>query len=300
MKAFSSPFLAALQGDTTYLTWLLTITAKDGSGDVYRLTSDNKDFVGSQTWKANPGFSISSLRVSTGEQAAIAEVTIGVDDETTEISKADVIAGKFKRARANVYIGLHNQPGVTPQLVLKGFIGDIQYTNAGVVVMEIGTRWRESRSIMVDTFAKECRWRLGEPRCGVDLSLGAGYTITATVASVAGRDSFTIDYSDGRADESNWFTHGALKFTSGANEGDAYDIRRWISGTARVLLWLPAGKVVEVGDTMEIHPGCNKRTGLKGCARFDNIPNFGGFPFLTAPDFNFGDAVINEQMDEGE
>lgn len=82
---------------------------------------------------------------------------------------------------------------------------------------------------------------------------------------------------------SGTFTLGRIKMTSGANNGIQRTVRTWTSGSFTLLSPLPY--TINTGDTFEAYPGCNKiLTSGAGCTGFANTVNFGGQPFIPAPE----------------
>lgn len=113
------------------------------------------------------------------------------------------------------------------------------------------------------------------------------WTRFATVASVINRSRFAITITDPRAVNS-WFEHGALRFETGLNQLMSFDIRRWTQGTATVEMWHKAPQSVTVGDTLYIHPGCDKTFDkINGCTKFSNHWFYQGFPRMPGEDFKF-------------
>lgn len=82
---------------------------------------------------------------------------------------------------------------------------------------------------------------------------------------------------------SNTFVLGRLVMTSGANIGIQRLIRTWVSGAFTLIAPLPY--IVNTGDTFDAYPGCDKTLlGSAGCTGFANTVNFGGQPFIPAPE----------------
>lgn len=96
----------------------------------------------------------------------------------------------------------------------------------------------------------------------------------AEVATVTDNGDFTISVTESRAVD-DWFNEGFVKFLTGDNAGKFQRVRDWTNSTSRVQLWGYMPETVEVGDTLEIMPGCDKR--FATCRdRFDNAINFSG------------------------
>lgn len=90
----------------------------------------------------------------------------------------------------------------------------------------------------------------------------------------------------------DWFNQGHAKFTSGDLVGRSYEIKNFVADDditieQEVAFNLDTPLDIQVGDTMEIYPGCDKTMlGTHGCkVKFDNALNFVGEPYVPGPDF---------------
>jgi hypothetical protein len=70
--------------------------------------------------------------------------------------------------------------------------------------------------------------------------------------------------------------------TSGLNNGFSQTIKDWNAPNLDLLGSLPFD--VAVGDTFTAYPGCDWSTGAQGCGGFNNLPNFGGEPYIPPPE----------------
>lgn len=109
---------------------------------------------------------------------------------------------------------------------------------------------------------------------------------SGTVATRTDDGDFTATLTESRAVD-DWFASGALKWTSGLNAGTYNQVRAYTSSTKRIRLWGSARWTVQVGDTFEITPGCDKTADM--CKnRFSNKINFRGEDLLPGRDFLAG------------
>jgi uncharacterized phage protein (TIGR02218 family) len=128
-----------------------------------------------------------------------------------------------------------------------------------------------------------CDADLGDPRCTVDLDL-AGYRGEGTIAAVLGERRFTATGLDAFADQ--WFARGLLRFTSGAADGQAIEVKSHgkSGGIATLELWSSVRGPLEEAQTFVVTAGCDKH--LATCkAKFANEANFRGFPHMPGNDF---------------
>lgn len=77
------------------------------------------------------------------------------------------------------------------------------------------------------------------------------------------------------------YDFGVVTFTGGANAGLSFEIRE--SSGGRLQLFERPPHPVEIGDAIEVVPGCDKRP--ETCReRYANLLNFRGEPFLPGSD----------------
>ena len=108
----------------------------------------------------------------------------------------------------------------------------------------------------------------------------AALAVNGTVATVTDRRTFTATLGNSPQSTPQYFEGGMLEFTSGANAGYAKEVKLDSTGSPLVLgtfvLWEPMPLDIQVGDTFEIRPGCNKSKDT--CkTKFNNVVNFRGY-----------------------
>lgn len=79
---------------------------------------------------------------------------------------------------------------------------------------------------------------------------------------------------------SGTYTLGHVHMVSGENAGFGRAVRTWTPGTFQLIAPFPFP--IQAGDIFYAYPGCNKT--LDDCAKFNNRLNFGGEPFIPAPE----------------
>ena len=115
-----------------------------------------------------------------------------------------------------------------------------------------------------------------------------------TVDGVATNHTFSASGLDGYQD--GWFTGGKVTWLTGDNAGAIMEIKFHVNNGAEVSfdLWETMPFDIVVGDTFDVTAGCDKS--LATCRdRFNNVPNFRGFPYIPGNDAvtsyaNTGDA----------
>jgi uncharacterized phage protein (TIGR02218 family) len=98
----------------------------------------------------------------------------------------------------------------------------------------------------------------------------------------------------------DWFTRGLITWLSGANQGRKAEVRLHskVGSSVMIELWQRMSEPIAAGDTFRIVAGCDKQ--LATCrAKFNNVPNFRGFPHVPGNDFMLHAASRKDKNDGG-
>jgi uncharacterized phage protein (TIGR02218 family) len=126
-------------------------------------------------------------------------------------------------------------------------------------------------------FQSGCRHVLFDAGCTLSK---AGYASSG--AAAVGTTAIAVKANLSPA--TGWFDLGAVKFTSGRNAGISRAVKSYVGGTPGTLtLTSPLPAVPAVGDTFTAWPGCDL-TQAACTAKFSNLANFGGEPFIPSPE----------------
>lgn len=269
MKTISSALQAHLDGELTTLAELVKITRTDGV--IKAFTTHDADLtIGGVVYMADGSFSAQSLENDASLKDGRCEVS-GILDSAI-ISDADLKAGLYDHARIDVY--MCNWADLTQGVLQlrRGWLGEVTLAGGKYVADLRGLNELLQRKVG-DTYTPECRYDLGDSRCGVAL---AGFTFTGSVTAVIDNATFcdaAMTQGDGV------FNYGKLTWNSGANNGLSMEVQSWNASTQTFTLWLPMPNAISVGDAYSVTSGCDKRFSTC-CNTFSNVLNFGGFPQL--------------------
>lgn len=260
------------------------ITRRDGV--IYRLTAHDRDMLVQEddgvryTYQPADSFKLTALENTAGLVVTNMDLEAILSDET--ISENDVIAGIFDYAKVDLFIAFWRNV-VTGTLPLRtGWFGEI---NTMEVEFRVDVRGLAQRlqNFFIQTTSLECRYDFCDSNCGLD---AATFITNVTVSEVESKDTFLVtgiipaDYGT--------YQWGLATWTSGDNEGVSMEILRNFED--RLHLFLPMPYAIEVGDTIDILKGCDKR--FTTCRdTYNNARVFGGEPFLQ------GDDVLSETPD---
>jgi uncharacterized phage protein (TIGR02218 family) len=270
-KTISGPLKTHIAGPVTRLATLWRVERKDGQS--FGFTDHDVDIVfddgnGLLTYEAETGYSRTAISLSIG---------LGVDNidlrgflSSDSITEQELRAGVWDNAQVFISQVNHQDLSQGQLKLLRGTLGEVSIGDESfnVELRSLSQPWQQT---ITRVYTPNCTADLGDARCKVDLS---AFRQTGTVASVVDARTITTTGISGADDFHNY---GLLTFTSGPNEGSSLEINNWMLSTETLRTWLGFPFEPQVGDTIEVIPGCNKTT--DHCInKFDNIENYRGFP----------------------
>lgn len=209
-----------------------------------------------------PSEAVSTLGLSVDDQ----EVQGGIS--SSAISESDLAAGLYDGATVEVVeIDWNN---LTIHAVIGSYyLGEISRTQSA-----FAAELRSEAGLLAQKRGRycihSCDAELGDSRCGADIS---GLSGAGVISHVSGDSDFLVSGLGGFT--SNNFAGGVIVWTAGNNLGQTQEVSAQNDDVLN--LWRPPMFEVQVGDTFDAFPGCDKS--FNTCkARFLNGDNFRGFP----------------------
>ena len=205
------------------------------------------------------------------------------------INDDDIRAGRYESAE--IYSFEINYENVSDGIIKlqRGLLGDIRLIN-GMYAAEIRGLTQKIQSTLNDVFSIECKHDFGIN----DGSIGCFFDLTTvketgTVGTITDQREFTLTGLTTSTED--YFNQGKIKWTSGNNLNLIQEIKDFDNPNS-VKLFLKAPFTIQVGDTVEIWPGCDKR--FVTCDGYSQVDNFGGFPYIPGADkmFDYPDARV--------
>ncbi len=278
MKRLSAELSAHLASGTTTLAWCWRLTRRDGAR--LGFTDHDRDIVfDGTTFEAAAGFEASEVKDALG--LAVANLEVQGALSSGRLEEGDLAAGVYDDARVEIFRVNWAAPGQRV-LMRAGSLGEVRRAGSAfsAEVRGLAHYLQQPKGRL---FQYTCDADLGDARCGVSLSSPLYHGTGAVLAAVSER-RFTASALAGFAD--GWFTRGLLRFTSGAANGQAIEVKRHGVSAAGVELelWAPARGPLSAGQTFTVTAGCDRH--IETCrARFANAVNFRGFPGMPGNDF---------------
>lgn len=294
MKPASGTLISLLATNKFVFCDLYTITMVGGG--VLRYTTADVDIAfGGNTWSSH------QIQFDKLGQKALAHWKIGLDVDTWQVQATPLSPsvqigslGWLAAARAGFLDGaivevdraylaawpVPWQAVVTPIGTVNIFTGrmasiDLGRSAAGLSInshLELFTT-----QMPRNLFSGSCRHTLFDAGC--TLSAGS-YAYGGEVLTVFSQTE--IGSNLGFPGGSGTFALGRVLFTSGLNSGLSRSVRAF-AGVGGVFLFIaPLPATIQVGDFFTAYPGCDKQ--LTTCQAFGNQVNFGGEPYIPAPE----------------
>lgn len=271
MKTISPELASHLAQETTTLAQCWKLTRRDGI--VMGFTDHDQDIeYDALSYIASSGLTSSAI----ASQSSLAVDNLDIEGilHADMISESDILAGLYDYAEVETFILNYTDISQGRLQLRYGWLGEIQL-DGGQFVAELRGLTQKLAQHVGELYSPICRTQLGDARCGVDVS---AYQVTGSVSALSGNG--VIDVS--RTEETSFFNGGMLTFTSGKNQQLVREVKFFFAG-GEMQMALPFPYEIEVGDTYELIPGCNKT--ITTCiARYDNAINFRGEPHVPGVD----------------
>lgn len=278
MKTLPEGLQAHLDSGTTTLCWCWRLTRRDGAQ--LGFTDHDRALVFDGTaFEAASGFSATEIKESVG--LAIDNLDVQGALSSDRLSEGDLAAGLYDDAAIEIF-RVNWQAPAQRVLMRAGSLGEIRRGDVAFTA-EVRGLAHYLQQPKGRLFQYACDADLGDARCGVDLTT-AGNRAAGAVLTVTANRLFTAS-GLGHV-TSGWLTRGLLTWTSGANSGQAIELRRHslTASIATLELWQAASQPIASGDTFSVTAGCDKQ--LATCRdKFANVVNFRGFPHMPGNDY---------------
>lgn len=285
MKTASADLIAHLTAGQQFRCaelWTFTLA----NGTVARYTTLDADVtIGGITWYCNgPVLSRPASRQVAGVQVGEFEVTVEPQASDLLASLPWVQAaqrGLLRYGRLKIecaYMPAWGDVSLGKLFVMGGRMAAAQGDGAQVRITVRDDRELLNTKLPLNLVQPGCRHTLFSAGCTLS---AAAWAVNGTVLAGSSVSSVlaTLAQADG------WFSLGRIVFTSGINSGQSRSIKRHTAGSpASLSLITPLPAAPSAGDGFTLYPGCDKQQQTCGSGKFNNLPNFGGQPYVPQPE----------------
>ncbi len=203
---------------------------------------------------------------------------------SSAITHDDMRAGRYRDAKITEYLVDWRYPFAGAFSTTIGWIQKTTF-DGELWVADVQGLGRFLKHRVGTLFNRTCDADLFDARCGV---VEASFTVTGVSPSgmVDGQKRRIIRANPATLSGSfadNWFRHGKVTFTAGANLGLSREVQLYTQATREIQCQLEFPFDIATTDVFSITAGCDHRPST--CLnKFSNLINFRGFPFVPGTD----------------
>lgn len=247
-----------------------------------------------QTYLTESGYEFSGY----GASSTFASSSIDLSGilQLGAVSQDDLASGVYDNARVYLFATSWADPIEDEEEVALFFMGKVEFVDKRYTAQLMGaidvlsqSTARSYTPTCVNTLFDETLdghvlpWTQSKctgPRAAPDGPALADFKVAGTLTSVTDQYLFA---DSARAEASDWFAYGSIRFTSGPNAGlKPIQIKAFTAGGV-ILLHEAMFYLPSVGDAYEMIPGCRKRHSEDCIGKWGNGGNFGGQPHVPVP-----------------
>lgn len=282
-KTIGTPLLAHFGEEVTTLAtcWKVTTTTETPAV-IMGFTDHVEDLdISSVLYRAATGSSPMTMR--SNDTLAVNNSEMMGWLSSTAISEDDLRRGRFDGAEIEVFMVNYESLGQGAVTLIKGWLGEVTLKD-GQYTAELRSLAQALQQTVGEVYSVACRADLGDSRCSpageVDLTGTGPYLVTGAVISFTDNRTF-VDTARTEADL--YFNGGKLTWTSGNNMNYSMEVKNYDLTAKQIILVEQMYYDIQVGDTYEVYPGCDKA--IATCKdKFNNVVNFRGEPFIPGTD----------------
>jgi len=282
MKAISTGLSTHLDGEVTTLCSCWKVIRLDG--EVFAFTDHDQDLtIDSLLYESQHGYNRTAIESNSDFSVDNLDVTGFLDSE--KITDEELRAGLFDRATVEIFFVNWKDLSQGILKVRKGWFGEVTLGQNGLFTTEVRGLSQALGHNFIELFTPECKTDFCSPLCKLNI---ADYEQPATITATNSNDTFRLDA--GVIVPAQGFIGGTVRFTSGDNTGNVLEIIDYDDATKEVAMFTPFPYSPEIGDTVVIASGCDKRRDT--CVTYGNVVNMRAEPDVPGQDelYDYPDA----------
>lgn len=195
-------------------------------------------------------------------------------DVTLDVSVADIEAGLLDNAPVTVFLVNWASPDAGQAMLRRGHLGTLTRDSDGRYKTEVRGLSQLLSQQIGHVYQETCNVvRFGDARCRYDVD---AIRIESPITAVVSNKHFSIA-EPGTVPPAGYPLGGEVLFLSGENEGFTREVKvTTVAGGALTLeLYEELPADVEIGDQIQVTPGCDRRWST--CRAYGNLLNFRGW-----------------------
>jgi uncharacterized phage protein (TIGR02218 family) len=250
-------------------------------GEVVTVTTCARDLlINGELYRSKEG--MNPTAISQEASAAVANSEVNGTMAAESVDEEELFAGLWDGAFVTVFEVNYRDLSMGILRLQSGNIGDVK-AGRSAFTAEVRGLTQSLQKIVGRVFTKGCPWVFGSvgtlyvPAC--NKALGP-LTVTGALTSFTSLRAFS---DSSRGEVADYFGAGVITFTGGENEGFSMEVYSY-DGAGNFVLHLPLPFNPAIGDTYSLTPGCRKRYTEDCVGKWNNGPNFGGFPLVPGSD----------------
>ncbi|MBQ4875408.1 MAG: DUF2163 domain-containing protein [Rickettsiaceae bacterium H1] len=187
------------------------------------------------------------------------------------ITESDILAGKYDRARVEIFQINYENLTQEKNILKFGIITEIKIID-NQFIAEISDFSKKTEQQITDTFSPYCRAKFCDHLCKLDIN---NFMHRGLVSKVTVPNKKFVDISLSQAQ--NYYRYGVVKFLSGKNKNHSFEVKQ--SSVNEIELFFSTPYEIKFGDCYTVFAGCDKL--FTTCAdKFSNVVNFRGEPHI--------------------
>lgn len=266
MRTATAAFQSHIAGEVTTLCHLWQVVRKDGL-TLYFTDANNPVVYGGNTYRSDISFTLSAI-LQSSSVANAQSVTVEVAMDDTAIKEADLRARLYDGATGEIFVINYADTTMGAVSLFKGTFGQVKITDKKRATIEIKPGGANTKQIGFERYSQTCRASLFDGRCKL---AAASFKTSITVSTVSGN----VVVASALTAVDDYFSLGFVVWKTGNNAGQVSPIQSSNQATNSITLNAAPLEAMQVGDTADVYPGCNKY--IETCLnKFNNVINFRG------------------------
>lgn len=280
--------------DYQTLVYCVRVVATDGTTFQFAAYPHDITMSNGEVYKSNQGYEPTQIVIESTATSAVWDL-YGFFD-VAGVDRDQVASNLMDNARVYYFATSWANPVEDEEEISLGIMGKA-FMDDGKYKIEVMGLIDATTQSVGSTCGPLCPWTLFDenldgdvipyersrctgPRAAQDGPLLASYKVTGTVTSVTSQKVWA---DSSRAEAADYFSYGAVKWTTGANAGLPSRPIKKHEASGVITFYEATHYPIQVGDQYEMIPGCDKRLSGDCVTKYSNAINNGGLEMMSPP-----------------